>query len=288
MSTLRTSAQLDRAFETLHARFATPTLGIVLGSGLGHLAERIEDAVHVPYAEIPGMPLPSIAGHGGSLVVGRLGGTQVACLSGRVHLYEGHAPERVVFGVRLLSRLGVRAVLLTNAAGGIAPTCTPGSFLLVRDHLNLTGQSPLVGPNEPELGPRFPDMSAAYDPELSRAMQLAAERVGLPALTEGVYAGLLGPAYETPAEIRMLEILGASAVGMSTVHETLALRHLGTSVVAVSCVTNWAAGKSTSLLSHAEVSETADRVKETFGRLVVEFCHDVGPRLAQPVSALGA
>jgi len=271
---------LEAAAQFLRPRFPAPQLGLVLGSGLGHLADQIEIVARVPYGDIPLMPAPSVLGHGGELLVGRLAGTLVACLSGRVHLYEGHAPERVVFGVRLLARLGVEAVVLTNAAGGIAPQAGPGTFLVIGDHLNLTGQSPLAGPNDERLGPRFPDMTVAYDAELRELLVTLGAELGVP-LQRGTYAGLLGPSYETPAEIRMLEVMGASAVGMSTVLEVVALRHMGVRVAAVSCITNWAAGKSAALLSHAEVAEVATRVKEQFGRWIVEFCRR-SPALLTP------
>lgn len=256
-----------------------PALGIVLGSGLSPLAAKIEDAKTIPYASIPGLPKVGIEGHSGHLIFGSLAGVRVACLSGRVHLYEGHRPEDVVFGVRLLSHLGAGAVLLTNAAGGISRDCTPGSLMLITDHLNLTGTSPLVGRNDPRLGPRFPDMSKVYDSDLCGLVLGAASELGI-RMPEGVYAGLMGPSYETPAEIRMLETLGASAVGMSTVLEAIALRHLGTRVVGISCITNYAAGKSDNKLSHAEVSEVAGQASDSFCRLVTEFSRKVKSTLA--------
>ena len=265
------SLALDAAVARLRPRVPQPLLGLVLGSGLGHLADELIEPVRIPYGEIPNMPTPTVLGHGGELVVGHLGGTCVACLSGRVHLYEGHAPERVVFGVRMLALLGVRAVLLTNAAGGIAAACEPGSLMVIEDHLNLTGTSPLLGLNDAALGPRFPDMSQAYDRPLSNLLQALAPQHGL-AATRGVYAGLLGPSYETPSEVRMLEILGASAVGMSTVLEVLALRHLGVRVAGVSCITNWAAGKSNQLLAHEEVAAVAEHVRGRLGSLVTALC----------------
>jgi purine-nucleoside phosphorylase len=244
----------------------TPAVGLVLGSGLGGLAETLTEAERVPYAEIPGMPVSAVAGHAGNLWFGTLAGVSVACLQGRVHAYEGHDLPEVCFGVRLLAALGCRTVLLSNAAGGIAPGLAAGDLMLITDHLNLTGKNPLVGPNDGR-GPRFLDMTQAYDLEVQAAARRAAERVGVE-LREGVYAGLLGPTYETPAEVRMLATLGASAVGMSTVFETIALRHRGIRVGAISCITNLAAGISKSLLSHAEVQETADRVQRRFIELV--------------------
>ena len=230
---------------------AAPGMGIVLGSGLADLAQALESPARIPYADIPGLSATSVAGHRGELVQGRLEGAEVACLSGRLHLYEGHPAERVVLGVRLLAALGCRAVIITNAAGGLRPDLVPGSLLLVRDHINLTGSNPLVGPTDSAL-PRFPDMTAAYDPRL-REIALAAAAVQGTALAEGVYAGVLGPSYETPAEVRMLAALGADVVGMSTVHEVIALRQLGVRVAALSVVTNLAAGLSDRELDHEDV-----------------------------------
>jgi purine-nucleoside phosphorylase len=214
-------------------RTLSPRVGIVLGSGLGPLADQITDKIVVPYENIDTMPLPRVEGHSGKLLFGMLSGTEVACLCGRAHLYEGHPPSDVVFGVRLLAALGVETMIITNAAGGISPDCSPGTLMVLRDHLNLTGQNPLTGANDDRMGPRFPDMSAAYDPAL-RALAKAAAREEKLDVAEGVYAGLLGPTYETPAEVNMLERLGADAVGMSTVLETIALRHRGVRVLGVS------------------------------------------------------
>lgn len=263
MTTLAQAAQAVR--ERVPGR-EPPKVGLVLGSGLGGFADTLEDPVRVPYAEIPGFPEPHVAGHRGELVLGRVGGVPVACLSGRVHLYEGHAPSRVVFGVRLLAELGCGVVLLTNAAGGIRSGLRPGSLLLLRDHVNLTGQNPLIGPNEPPF-PRFPDMTRAYDEELCElALQTAKnERIEL---ETGVYAGVFGPSYETPAEVRMLGVLGADAVGMSTVLEVIALRHRGVRVAALSVITNLAAGLSGRPLDHAEVQSAADDARDRLTRLM--------------------
>ncbi len=247
-----------------------PEVGVVLGSGLSPLAREIEAPIEIPYTQIPSMPLPHVVGHEGRLLVGRLGGAVVACLSGRAHLYEGHSPESAVFGVRLLATLGARRVILTNAAGGISDDCGPGTLMLISDHLNLTGRTPLLGPNDDRWGPRFPDMSEAYSEPMRQLARDIAARTNA-RLAEGVYAGLLGPTYETPAEIRMLETLGADAVGMSTVLETIALRHQGVEVLGISCITNKAAGKSTGHLSHDEVAEVAGRTSADFVRLVSEL-----------------
>jgi purine-nucleoside phosphorylase len=241
-----------------------PKVGLVLGSGLGALADELVRAQRLPYASIPHLPTSRVAGHAGNLCLGELGGVPVACLQGRVHAYEGHALSRVVFGVRLLAELGCDAVLLSNAAGGIAERLEPGSLMRIEDHLNLMGDNPLRG--ESARGPRFPDLSRAYDAELGQLCERAAREAGV-RLERGVYAALLGPSYETPAEIRMLATLGADAVGMSTVPEVIALRQLGVRVGAVSCITNLAAGRSPEPLSHAEVEATASRVKAEFSRL---------------------
>jgi purine-nucleoside phosphorylase len=248
-------------------------VGLVLGSGLGALADEMTDAVQLPYATIPHLPTSTVAGHAGKLCIGELGGVRVACLQGRVHAYEGHRLSRVVFGVRLLSELGCSAVLLSNAAGGIAERLRAGSLMRIVDHLNLMGDSPLRGENA--RGPRFPDMSRAYDPELGRLCEQAARETGV-TLEQGVYAGLLGPSYETPAEIRMLKTLGADAVGMSTVPEVIALRQQGTRVGAVSCITNLAAGLGDAPLSHTEVEATAARVRGEFSRLFRRWVALVG------------
>lgn len=247
-----------------------PTVGLVLGSGLGGLAERIVAPRKIAYADIPHMPRSAVAGHAGYLWLGELAGVQVACLQGRVHAYEGHPTADVVFGVDLLAELGCSTVLLSNAAGGIASNLAAGDLMLVTDHINLTGRNPLIGPNDDAVGPRFLDMTTAYSPDVQACARRAAQTTGVD-LKAGVYAGLLGPTYETPAEIRMLAAIGASAVGMSTVLETIALRHRDVRVGAISCITNLAAGISGAPLSHAEVQQTADRVRDTFVRLVTEW-----------------
>ena len=249
---------------------AQPTVGVVLGSGLGAFAEGLE--ISTPYAEIPGMPVSTVSGHAGALRTGRIRDVPVACLSGRVHLYEGYGAEAVVFGVRHLAGLGCRAVLLTNAAGGIAPGLSPGDLMLIRDQINLTGHSPL-------RGPAFVDMTAAYDPRLCALAREAAAATSV-TLHEGVYAGMLGPSYETPAEIRMLRQLGAEAVGMSTVLEVIALRHLGVRVGAVSCVTNMAAGIAGETLRHADVEATAERASARFVAFMSEWVARVGKEVA--------
>lgn len=248
-----------------------PELGIVLGSGLGLLTERLEDTTTVPYSSIPNMPSAGVAGHSGQLLIGKLGGKTVVCLSGRCHLYEGHAPERVVFGVRLLAALGISTVIVTNASGGIHSSCVPGSLMMITDHINLTGSNPLVGPNHDRWGPRFPDMSEPYDALLTaEALTIAAEQ-NIPVHC-GTYAGVLGPSYETKAEVKMLETLGASAVGMSTVFEVIALRHQGVRVVGICCITNHATGKASTPLNHDDVKRVAQEASNSFCSLVESLC----------------
>jgi purine-nucleoside phosphorylase len=248
---------LDAAVDAVRARTdVRPQVGVVLGSGLGDFADAVEDAVVVPYAEIPGWPVSTAVGHAGLLVVGTFGGVPVAVLKGRAHLYEGHPAAKVAFGVRVLGRLGARSLVLTNASGALDAAVAPGTLVVISDHLNLQGASPLVGPNDESLGPRFPDMSGAYDPAYRALAHEAASRLGL-ALGEGVYAGWLGPAFETPAEIRMLRVLGADLVGMSTVAEVLAARHMGMRCLALSCVTNAAAGVLDEPIDHERVLDIA-------------------------------
>jgi purine-nucleoside phosphorylase len=273
MSTLE---QVDQAARAVRARVdSAPEVGVVLGSGLGAWGDTLSSLVKVPYAEVPGMARSTVPGHAGNLCLGRAEGVPVACLQGRVHLYEGHDPDRVVFGVRLLARLGCRAVVITNAAGGLDAAWSPGDLMLVTDHLNLMGKNPLVGPNDPTLGPRFPDMTEAYDRRLGELAREAAREAGF-VLREGVYAGLLGPTYETPAEIRMLRRLGADAVGMSTVPEVITLRHLGVPTAAVSCITNLAAGISPTKLDHAEVEATAAKARGRFTALLSAWVRRIG------------
>jgi len=235
-----------------------PQVGVVLGSGLGGFADAVSDPVHVPYGDIPGWPASTAIGHAGTLVLGRFGDVPIAVMKGRAHLYEGLSPADVVFGVRVLGRLGVHSLVLTNACGAIDPSVEPGTLVAITDHLNLQGSSPLVGPNDETLGPRFPDMTDAYDPRYRAIAHRAAAALGLD-LGEGVYAAWLGPAFETPAEIRMMRALGADLVGMSTVPEVLAARHLGIRCLALSCVTNSAAGVRPEPIDHERVLEVGAR-----------------------------
>jgi purine-nucleoside phosphorylase len=247
-----------------------PVVGMVLGSGLGALADRLGGAVSIPYEEIPEFPAVSVAGHAGRLVVGTLGGVPVAAMQGRVHAYEGWSAEDLTFGVRLLAATGVRALLLTNAAGAVHPGLAPGDLVRITDQLNLTGLNPLTGRNDERIGPRFPDMSQPYDPQLGALLDASAARLGIP-LGTGVYAGVAGPSYETPAEIRMLRILGADLVGMSTVLEVIAARHAGIRVAAVSLVTNLAAGLAGKPLSHAEVLAAGEGARDRVTRLATAW-----------------
>ncbi len=265
------SEELGEAVAAIRARTAlAPSVGVVLGSGLGGFADAVEQPVDISYEEIPGWPGSTAVGHAGTLVLGAFGGVPVAVMKGRAHLYEGHPAGRVVFGIRVLGLLGVRTLVLTNACGAIDTSLEPGRLVLVSDHLNLQGTSPLVGPNDDTLGPRFPDMTDAYDPGLRAAAHAAARRLGVE-LSEGVYAGWLGPAFETPAEIRMLRTLGADLVGMSTVPEVLAARHMGLRCLAVSCVTNMAAGILPEPIDHERVLEIGARSADTLTALLGEL-----------------
>jgi purine-nucleoside phosphorylase len=245
---------------------ASPRIGIVLGSGLMHLASLLDDAKTFSYEAIPHFPIARVTGHQGTLHVGRIDALQIACLAGRVHGYEGQTPERVAFGVRVLARLGCSIVILSNAAGAVSPELRPGSLMLISDHLNLTGNNPLIGWHYDSS--QFVDMTDAYDHQLRAKAKACAKVVGVD-LREGVYAGLLGPSYETPAEIRALARLGADAVGMSTVYETIALRELGVRVLGLSCITNVGAGIEGSILDHAHVQEVAHAARHNLESLVL-------------------
>ena len=244
-----------------------PSTAIVLGSGLGDFAGSLDDAVSIPYGELPHWPVSSVVGHEGRLVVGASRGKRVAVLAGRCHLYEGHDVRTVTFAVRVLGLLGVRTLILTNAAGGVNTGFSRGALMAMDDHINLTGQNPWVGANEDRFGARFPDMSEVYSTRLRRLADEASEAVGI-RLEHGVYAALLGPSYETPAEIRYLRTIGADAVGMSTVPEAIAARHMGMEILGLSCITNMAAGVLPQPLNHAEVMETARLVRGQFVALL--------------------
>ena len=249
-----------------------PVLGVVLGSGLGAFAASLERPVRVPYGQIPHFPTATAPGHRGELVLGHVGGVPVAVMSGRVHHYEGYRLDQVVFPVRVLGRLGVQAVILTNAAGSVNVNYKPGELMVIEDHVNLLG-NPLVGPNDDRLGQRFFDMSDAYDPKLREIAERACWKAGVP-VRKGVYIAMTGPSYETPAEIRMARTVGADAVGMSTVPEVIAARHMGIRVLGLSCITNMAAGVTKQKLDHREVLEIGEKAKagllEVLGRIIAE------------------
>jgi purine-nucleoside phosphorylase len=270
------AARLEDCLFSVKKRVAIePRVGVVLGSGLGAFADGLDGLVKIPYRDLPHMAASGVQGHPGNLCFGRAGGVPIVCMQGRLHLYEGHPVDKVVQGVRLMARLGVGAVLLTNAAGGVEPSWRAGDLMVVEDHINLSGASPLVGPDDGTLGPRFPDMSAAYDPALRAALHEVAQSAGI-ALRQGVYACLLGPQYETPAEVRMVRMLGAHAVGMSTVHEVIALRHMGVRVGALSCITNLAAGITGQRLDHAEVEAVAKSRRDQLVTLLTGWIQRVG------------
>lgn len=256
-----------------------PKVGVVLGSGLGKFASALSHAVHISYSELPGFPPATAEGHAGEFVMGTLGangsGTEVAVMSGRYHLYEGHTAQQITCGIRLFRELGVRRIVLSNAAGGIRADYEPGSLVLIQDHINLQGCNPLTGRNDTALGPRFPDMTEAYSSKLRELALQTGEELGIP-LYEGVYAAMLGPSYETPAEIRFLRAIGADLVGMSTVAEAIAANHMGMEVLGISCVTNIAAGLRNEKLNHAEVLEVGQRASGTFIRLLTALV----PKLA--------
>ena len=258
---------LSQATDAVAQRAGTLDVGIVLGSGLGPYADSLASRLIISYEDIPHMPRSSVSGHSGNLVIGMQGTKRVGAMQGRFHLYEGYSPAEVVFGTRLLGRLGAKTLIVTNAAGGISQTLDPGDLMAITDHINRTGRSSLLGPHEPSLGARFVDMSAAYAPNLIELAKAVARRQGL-ALKQGVYAGCLGPEYETPAEIRMLATLGADAVGMSTVLEVVAARQMGLEVLGISCITNAAAGLGQELLSHEDVQRVAERSRTRFESLL--------------------
>jgi purine-nucleoside phosphorylase len=246
---------------------AVPDVAIVLGSGLGDFAGTLTDAVSIPYGDLPHWPASRVIGHDGRLVAGSLGGRRVAALSGRAHFYEGHDLRTVTFATRVIARLGVKVLILTNAAGGVNVALTPGMLMVMDDHINLLGTNPLVGPNEDAFGVRFPDMSEVYSKRLRRSADEVAAAQGL-RIGHGVYVAVHGPSYETPAEIQFLRTIGADAVGMSTVPEAIVARHMGVEVLGISCITNAAAGVLPQPLNHAEVMEVAKQVRGAFAALL--------------------
>ncbi|MET1031789.1 purine-nucleoside phosphorylase [Domibacillus tundrae] len=248
----------------------TPEIGLILGSGLGVLADEVENAVTIPYETIPHFPVSTVEGHAGELVIGTLSGKIVTAMKGRFHYYEGYTFEQVTFPVRVMKALGIETVIVTNAAGGVNESFEPGDLMLISDHLNLMGGNPLIGKNDNRLGVRFPDMSTAYSRELRKLAKEAAARVGI-MVKEGVYAGNTGPVYETPAEVRMARVLGADAVGMSTVPEVIVARHSSMNVLGISCISNMAAGILDQPLAHEEVIETTEKVRADFLAYVKEI-----------------
>ncbi|MBP1155174.1 MULTISPECIES: purine-nucleoside phosphorylase [unclassified Paenibacillus] len=262
---------MKEAAEYIRGKYPVqPEIGLVLGSGLGVLADLVEDAVVIPYEDIPHFPVSTVEGHAGELLLGTVSGRHVLLMKGRFHMYEGYGVETVSFPVRVMKELGVETLLVTNAAGGINTSYEVGDLMLIKDHINFTFRNPLIGPNHNEMGVRFPDMSEAYSRRLREVAKTVATEQGLK-LQEGVYIGLLGPSYETPAEIRMMRTLGADAVGMSTVAEVLVARHAGIEVLGFSCISNMAAGILDQPLSHQEVMETTERVKQKFLQLILSI-----------------
>ena len=267
----------DEAKQFIEGRTgARPAIGLVLGSGLGAFADELDRRADIPYAEIPGWPHSTAVGHAGKLIIGKLGELDVAVMAGRAHLYEGHSMRQVTYGVRVLHAIGTRSMVFTNAAGGINLELERGGLVLISDHINLQGGNPLAGPNDDSLGPRFPDMSEAYSKAYRSTAKQVAVELGIP-ISEGVYAAMLGPSYETPAEIRYLRAIGADVVGMSTVPEVIVANHMGMKVLGVSCVTNMAAGILPQKIHHEEVLETGAMVRDT----LVKFLKALLPRLEE-------
>lgn len=251
-----------------------PEIGIILGSGLGVLATEAENAKRINYSELPNFPVSTVEGHEGQLIFGELAQKQVVLMQGRFHFYEGYSMEQVVFPIRVMNMLGVRMLIVTNAAGGVNQGFNPGDLMIISDHINLMGTNPLIGANYDDIGPRFPDMSEAYDAEFVKVAERVAQREGL-AYRKGVYAALTGPSYETPAEIKYLRTIGADAVGMSTIPEVIIANHAGIRVLGISCVTNMASGVLSQKLNHKEVMETANRVRDQFITLVKGVLQEV-------------
>lgn len=263
----------DRSSEAaLHilakAKARTPRVAVVLGSGLGGVADAVQDGVEIPYSEIPHFVNSTVEGHAGKLIIGSCGGVDVVLMKGRVHFYEGYSMEEVTLPVRVFNLMGIRSLILTNAAGGTAPHLSPGSLMAITDHINMMGEGPLRGPNDGRFGPRFPDMTAVYTPTYVEAAHEIAREIGV-VLFEGVYMALRGPTYETPAEIRMMRKLGADAVGMSTVPEATVARHCGMKVLAISCITNVAAGLAPAEIDHSEVMAVGERAGKQLAELIV-------------------
>ncbi len=269
------SERLKETVDFIKGRgFVRPEIGVILGSGLGILASEVENRKNINYSEIPNFPVSTVEGHEGQLVFGKIAGKQVVLMQGRFHFYEGYNMQQVVFPVRVMRELGIKILIVTNAAGGINKSFNAGDLMIIDDHINLMGTNPLIGPNFDEAGPRFPDMSEAYNRSLIKIAEKVAETEGI-AIKKGVYVGLSGPSYETPAEIRYLRIIGCDAVGMSTVPEVIVANHGGLKVLGISLITNMAAGVLQQKLSHEEVMETADRVRNQFITLLKGILQEV-------------
>ena len=267
--------QIDRAVSVVRERVSlAPQVAIILGSGLGALAGEVRADAVVPYAEIPGFPRSTVEGHAGNLLVGRLEGRAVAVMQGRAHFYEGYSLADVVFPVRVIRALGARVLLVSNAAGGINRLWSSGDLMIITDHINFMGSNPLMGPNDPDLGPRFPDMSQAYEPDLIALAERAALAEGI-AIRKGVYAGVHGPSYETPAELRMLRGWGADAVGMSTVPEVIAARHMGMRVLGITAITDMATGEQIKTVTHEDVMAVAREIEPKFIRVVKRIVREM-------------
>jgi len=267
--------QIDRAVSVVRERVSlAPQVAIILGSGLGALAGEVRADAVVPYAEIPGFPRSTVEGHAGNLLVGRLEGRAVAVMQGRAHFYEGYSLADVVFPVRVIRALGARVLLVSNAAGGVNRLWSSGDLMIIADHINFMGSNPLMGPNDPDLGPRFPDMSQAYDPDLIALAERAALAEGI-AIRKGVYAGVHGPSYETPAELRMLRGWGADAVGMSTVPEVIAARHMGMRVLGITAITDMATGEQIKTVTHEDVMAVAREIEPKFIRVVKRIVREM-------------
>lgn len=273
MNELEKKINKATAWIKAHTKY-TPRIGLILGSGLGAVGDAVEDADYCPYGKIPGFPISTVEGHAGRLVLGHLAGKDVIAMQGRFHYYEGYKMSEVTFPVRVMKQLGVEVLVVTNAAGAVNKDYAPGDLVLITDHINLQGSNALIGPNLDSFGPRFPDMSTAYDSELGRVAKETAQSLGF-ALREGVYAAMSGPSYETPAEIRMVRTMGGDAVGMSTVPEVIVANHCGIRVLGISCMTNMAAGVLDQPLNHEEVIETSNKVRENFIKLMLGIVKNI-------------
>lgn len=267
--------KINKACEFIKSKLSSiPSIAVILGSGLGELSDEIENKTIIKYSDIPYFPVPTVEGHAGQFAAGTIGSKNVIMMQGRFHYYEGYDMKTVVFAVRVLKVLGIKTLIVTNAAGGVNLDFKPGDLMIIKDHINMSGTNPLIGRNIDELGPRFPDMSEAYSKKLIGTAKKTAEKLGID-VKEGVYLILTGPCYETPAEIRMVRTLGADAVGMSTVPEVIAARHMEVDVLGISCITNMAAGILNKPLDHKEVIETSNMVKEKFKKLISGIIMDI-------------